>query len=299
MRRWLSLPAALVALPLIVAPALAAPPFPSQIDLPDGWRPEGITAGRGLTAYVGSLADGGIAEVDLRTGDVNADFVTSATGPAVGIDYEAGANRIWVAGGPSGEVRVYDAASGDLLETYTFEAGFINDITVAGGAAYATDSFMAQILVVPLGAGGALPDPADAFTVDIQPPFEFGAGFNANGIVEFGGWLLVPNSGTGQLFAIDPGSGESVELLPAGSITFADGLELVGSTLYVVRNQLARIDAYSIRGGLVTFLGQVPTDGLNLSVPSTVAFAGGQLWAANARFGATDNTYWITRVPLH
>ncbi|MCI0347365.1 MAG: superoxide dismutase [Chloroflexi bacterium] len=299
MRRWLSVSAALVAMPLIVAPALAAPPFPSQIDLPDGWMPEGITAGRGLTAYVGSLADGGIAEISLRTGVVDEDFVESATGPAVGIDYEAGAHRIWVAGGPSGQVRVYGASTGDLLETYAFEAGFINDITVTPDAAYATDSFMPQILAVPLGAGGSLPDPADAFTVDIQPPFVFEAGFNANGIVEFAGWLLVPKSGTGQLFAIDPQTGQSVEILPAGSITFADGLELVGSTLFVVRNQLARIDAYSIHGGLVTFLGEVPTDGLNLSVPTTAAFAGGQLWAANARFGATDNKYWITRVPLH
>ena len=33
----------------IVAPALAAPPGPSSIALPNGWAPEGITAGPGAT----------------------------------------------------------------------------------------------------------------------------------------------------------------------------------------------------------------------------------------------------------
>src|SRR5262245_37461018 len=56
-RRLAALPAAALALALTAIPALAAP-FPSRIDLPDGWQPEGITAGRGTTAYVGSLATG-------------------------------------------------------------------------------------------------------------------------------------------------------------------------------------------------------------------------------------------------
>lgn len=299
MRRSLSPIAALVAVALVTTPAAASPPFPAQIDLPDGWRPEGITAGRGLTAYVGSLADGGIAEVNLQTGDVDEDFVDNATGPAVGVDYEAGAHRIWVAGGPSGEVRVYDAGSGDLLKTYTFPAGFVNDVAVTSDAIYATDSFLPQVLVIPLGTGGALPKPADVSTVDIQPPFTYVSGFNANGIVAFGGFLIIPNSTTGQLFAVDPSDGRSVELLPAGSVTFADGLELVGSSLFVVRNQLAQIDLYSIRGGAVPFVATLDTDDLNLDVPTTAAFAGGQLWVVNARFnGAADNHYWITRVPM-
>lgn len=302
MRRWLSIPAALLALPLAIGPVLAAP-GPATIDLPAGWRPEGITAGRGLTAYVGSLADGGIARVNLLTGDVEEDFVESASGMAVGIDYEAGADRLWVAGGMSGEVRVYDASSGELLAAYTFSAGFINDIVVTSSGAYATDSFIPQVLVVPLGPGGSLPEAADVFTVDIQPPFEYVAGFNANGVVAFAGWLLIPNSTTGQLFAVDPSSGRSVELLPAGSVGFADGLEMVGSTLYVVRNQLNQVDIYRLHGGALAFLGSISNDevGNTLDVPTTAAFAGGALWAVNARFNTPPGpttAYWITRLPL-
>lgn len=298
-QRLAALSAAIAALPLVAASVLAAP-FPARIDLPGGWAPEGITAGRGFTAYVGSLADGAIAEVNLRTGAVDPDFVSGVAGKiAVGLDYERGAHRLWVAGGPgpAGEVRAYDASTGTLLETYSFTAGFINDVVVTRNAVYATDSFIQQVLVIPLG-GGSLPDPAEASTLPITDDFVYEAGFNANGIVEFAGFLIVPQSNTGLLFAIDPHTGRSVEILPEGSVTFADGLELVGSTLYVVRNQLGEVAKYRILGGRVAFRGTITSD--DVDVPTTIAFAGGQLWAVNARFGTPvtpDTEYWITRLP--
>ena len=89
-----------------------------------------------------------------------------------------------------------------------------------------------------------------------------------------------------------------MRILPEGSITFADGLELVGSTLYVVRNQLDEVAVYRIRGGTVAFRGTISSSGLD--VPTTIAFAAGRLWAVNARFGTPvtpDTAYWITRLP--
>ncbi len=302
MRRLLPLAAALAGLPLLASTVLAAP-FPDTIPLANGWQPEGIASGRGLTAYVGSLRDGGITRVNLRTGDRDDEFVPSATGPAVGLEYEAGADRLWVAGGPSGEVRVYDASTGDLLETYTFDAGFINDLVATRDAVYATDSVMQQLLVVPLGAGGSLPDPADAFAMEISGELVYEAGFNANGIVELGGWLLVPQSNTGELFAIDPATGDSIRLLPDDSINAADGLELVGSTLYVSQNALNTISIWRIQGGTVTFRDAITNDDITgvMDFPATIAFAGGSMWAANARFSTPptlETPYWITRVPL-
>src|SRR5215212_9620791 len=218
MRRLFSPVAAAAAAILVASTALAAA-APNTIPLANGWQPEGIAAGHGLTAYVGSLADGGIAQVDLRTGARNDEFVASATGPAVGLEYEAGADRLWVAGGPSGEVRVYAASSGVLLKTYSFGAGrFVNDVVVTRDAAYATDSFNAELLVIPLAPGGRLPDAASAFTVALGGDWAQVAGFNANGIEAFGGWLLIPNSTTGQLFAVNPSTGEAIEVLPAHSI---------------------------------------------------------------------------------
>ena len=302
-RRLLAIPAAVLAIVLATAPAFAAAPFPARIDLPDGWQPEGITAGRGFTAYVGSLADGSIARVDLRTGVVDAEFVEGEGRMAVGIDYEAGADRLWVAGGDTGEVRVYDATTGAHLETYPVVAGFLNDVVVTRDAVYVTDSFIQQLIVIPLGSGGEVPDPADAFALPIVGDFVYGDGFNANGIVEFAGWLIVPQSGSGQLFAIDPSTGRSVEILPEGSVVSADGLELLGSTLYVVRNFANEIDILRITGGTVRQLGTITQADVaaELDIPTTIAFAGGRLWAVNARFetAPSDTTeYWITQVPL-
>ena len=65
---------------------VAAPdrPFPARIDLPDGFQPEGIAIGPGATAWLGSLADGDIYRVSLRTGEGS--VVVPGTGtPAVGL----------------------------------------------------------------------------------------------------------------------------------------------------------------------------------------------------------------------
>ena len=102
--------AALVAVAMLAAPAAAAS-FPATIQLPDGWQPEGITDGTGTTAYVGSLADGAIASVDVRTGDAEPLAAGAAGRVTVGLDYEDGAHRLWAAGGATGEVRAHDAAT--------------------------------------------------------------------------------------------------------------------------------------------------------------------------------------------
>jgi len=298
-RRLAAIPAAALALALTAVPALAAP-FPGRIDLPDGWQPEGITAGRGTTVYVGSLATGAIAKVDVRTGAVDPDFASAAAGRvSVGMDYQDGADRLWVAGGPTSQVRVYDASSGDLLQTYSFTSGFLNDVVVTRRAVYVTDSNVQQLIVIPLGNGKAVPAPSSAFTLPITGDFLYGAGFNANGIVEFGGYLIVPNSTTGQLFAIDPSTGESAEILPAGSVTAADGLELRGSTLYIIRNALGIVDVYGIRGSDLRLLRTI--QGVGTDVPTTGAIVAGRLWVVNARFLANPqptDEYWITQLPL-
>jgi hypothetical protein len=301
-RRLSALGGALGAL-LLATPAVLASSFPDEIPLAAGWRPEGIAAGRGTTAYVGSLADGGITRVDLRTGARDDEFVPSATGPAVGLEYEPGRDRLWVAGGGSGEVRVYDASSGDLLETYAFGAGrFVNDVVVTGDAAYATDSNAAELLVIPLAPGGALPAPGDTSLLPLSGDWQQVAGFNANGIEAVAGSLLVPNSTSGQLVAANPATGATVELLPAGSITQVDGILLLGSTLYVVQNRMNLVSVWRIQGDDVTSIGQITADDVPglLDVPTTIAFAAGSLWAANARFTTpptASTPYWITRIP--
>ena len=297
MARRLAPLAAIAALALVTTPALAAP-FPSSIALPDGWAPEGITDGTGTTAFVGSLSGMGIARVNVRTGEVDP-LEASAGEVIVGIDYEAGADRIWAAGG-AGEVRAYDAATGALLETYTFGPGFLNDVVVTEDAVYVTNSNIQELEVIPLPDDGSLPDPGDAFALPLTGDLVYQAGFNANGIVAFEGWLILVQSNTGLLFRVDPATGDAQAIdLGGASVAFGDGLELRGSTLFVVRNQLeqvavVRLEDDALTGRLVRTLTSP-----DLDIPTTTAFIAGRLWTVNARFGTPvtpETPYELTRL---
>ncbi len=301
MTRLLAAPfAALLTLLLLVAP-VSAHPFPARIDLPDGWAPEGITAGRGTTAYVGSLADGAIARVNLRTGDV-VPLAAGAPGRVtVGVDYERGRHRIWAAGGATSEVRAYDARTGALLQTYHLTTGFLNDVVVTRRAVYVTDSNLQQLVVVPLGRHGRLPDPSAAFTLPLTGDIQYEDGFNANGIVASHGWLILVQSNTGLLFRVNPRTGETREIdLGGASVSSGDGLEVVGSRLAVGRNALNEVDVFRLGAHLGSARLVRTLTSPDLDVPTTIAFSAGRLWVVNARFNTPPTAttpYWITRLP--
>jgi hypothetical protein len=301
--------AQLVALGLVltsVGAVAAARPWPDRVDLPNGWAPEGITAGPGTTVYVGSLANGAIWQADVRTGDGEILVEGEAGMVAVGVFYEADADRLWVAGGPTGQVRVYDASSGDLLETYVFSpAGFLNDLVVTDDAVYVTDSVFGHLDVIPLGANDTLPDPGNVEMLELGGDFELAAGFNLNGIEEARGWLIAVQTNTGLLYRIDSETGDAVIIDLGGySVTMGDGLEVHGGRLYVVRNQINTIAELKLGPRLESarLVSETTQDDLTelLDVPTTAAWVAGSLYAVNARFG-TDPTptepYWITRIP--
>ena len=284
----------------IIAPALAAPPGPSSIALPNGWAPEGITAGPGTTVFVGSLTAGGIWRGDVRTGQGAVIPGTEGT-LGVGTEYEAAANRLWVAGGGSGQVHVFDATSGELLQTYTFSpAGFLNDLVVTDDAVYVTDSSFAWLDVIPINADGSLADPADAFMLPVGGDFSLAPGFNLNGIVTSRGWLIGVQSNTGKLFRIDPSSGDATEIaLGTGvDVINGDGLEVHGRTLYVVQNQNNRVEVFALGPGLASATLQRTLTGA-LDIPTTIAWVAGATYVVNARFNTppTPTTpYAITRL---
>jgi hypothetical protein len=305
--------AALVALVLLMTVAVApvaahhnqgdgVRSLPTQINLPDGFQPEGITSS-GRNLYTGSLANGAIYKANAKTGAGRIIVPGVAGRLAVGLHIDRW-GRLWVAGGPNQTIRVYKARTGKLLRTYTFPtAGFVNDLVITRKAVYATDSFNAQLLVVPLRHGGRLAPASAAKTKALTGDIVVVPGeFNANGIVERSGRLILVQSNAGLLFRVNERTGVATKIDTGGySLANGDGLTLRGGRLYVANNNLNLIAVLNLsRNSLRARLdGEIKSAGLEQ--PTGVNVALGALWAVNARFAtpATPTTpYWITRLPL-
>ncbi len=277
--------------------------LPARIELPDGWQPEGIDS-HGRTFWSGSLADGAIWRGDLKTGRGRVVFPGVAGKAAAGVDYDPRSGHLWVAGATSPEVRVYAGRRGDLtlLRTYTFPgAGFLNDVVVTRKAVYVTDSNVQQLIVIPTGRFGRLAPQSAAFTLPLTGDIQYVANqFNANGITDVRGWLIIVQSTTGQLFRVHPRTGEAT-LIDTGAFeaTFGDGIEVRGNKLFVVRNQanLVAVLRLGRRLDSARWLKDITSPGLD--VPTTATFGLGALWVVNARFGTppTPTTeYWLSRL---
>jgi sugar lactone lactonase YvrE len=279
---------------LVFSPGVAAatPVFPTTIDLPDGFQPEGIAIGPGPVAYFGSLADGDIYRADLRTG--RGRVVSEGPGtPSVGMKTDA-RGRLYVAGGAAGNARVIDTRTGEVLASYqlTTAAAFVNDVAIVGGSAWFTDSVNPRLYRLTRGA---------VTTVPITGDLVYGPGFNANGIAPTpdGEALLVVQSNTGKVFRV-AFDGRSTQVALDYALTNGDGLLLSGRTLYVVQNRqntvaVLRLDRHASRATLVDTLTDERFD-----VPTTVAAFGHRLYLPNARFTTTpgpDVEYRAVAIP--
>ncbi len=299
---------ALTALLLIMIPVSASTStFPDIVNLPAGFRPEGIAVGRGSTFFAGSLADGRVLRGDLRTGDSEV-LVAGQDGVlSVGMYYDERSDALFVAGGSSGGARVFNASTGELLQSYQFASpgSFINDVVVTDQAAFFTNSFAAEVYKLPLGPQGSLP-PANGFVVlPLSGDWTQVAGFNANGIEASadGAWLVVVNSTVGKLYRVDPWSGVATEIdLGGESVSAGDGIRFRGSNLYVMRNNLNEIVAIDLSEDLTSGVVVDTLSNPNFDVPTTLAVFGDALYAVNAKFNTppTPTTpYEVVRVELH
>ena len=278
---------------VVVASATARTGFPETIALPNGFQPEGISIGKGVTFYVGSIPTGAVYRGNLRTGE-GAILVPGATGrAAIGVEYARG--LLFVAGGPTGKAFVYDARSGALVREVQLAVGggatFVNDVVVTKSAAYFTDSNRAVLYRLPLTRGGT--PAATAVVVPLTGDFQLVPGFNVNGIdaTPNGKTLVVVQSPTGKLFRVEPGTGVTEEIdLGGASVPNGDGLLLQGRTLYVVQNRLNRIAVVTLTEGLASGTVTRAITDPDFDVPTTIDRFGKSLYAVNARFGTPSPT---------
>jgi hypothetical protein len=104
------------------------------------------------------------------------------------------------------------------------------------------------------------------------------------------------------LFRVDPATGVGTPISTGGvSVASGDGLELRGSTLFVVRNAnelgAGAVEVFRLGPGLTSARPRGELTSLDLSVPTTGAVQAGRLWVVNARFGIPTTDYWVTGLP--
>lgn len=283
---------AAVALPIVGAASPAAAShriLPEVIDLPPGWRPEGIAIGRGRSFFVGSLRHGGIYRGDLFTGRGGVFVPGRDGGVAVGLEIDP-FGRIWACGGATGGASVYDGRSGALLASYAFGGVFVNDAVATRHGVYFTDSRAPFLYRV----RGSTVD-----TIELGPGLGDEGAFN-NGIeVLPDGRLLIVQAQADRIFAFDPRDGSSVQLdLGGASVLRGDGMVRRGDALYVCRNFFNTINRFELAGGgnSATLIREITDE--RFQIPATIDLFGPYVYAVNARFDITpepDTPYAVIR----
>lgn len=283
---------------VVTAAAAAANTFPDVIQLPTGWRPEGIEAGKEHTLYVGSIPTGAVRQIDAKTGE-SFTLVQPTTGrAATGLEYDKKNERLFVSGAGTGAAYVYDAETGAPIADYqlTTQANtFINDNVLTSDSVYFTDSRQPQIYRLPLGQHGELPAGSEVQTIPLSGDYVHDGDppntNNLNGVVATanGKWLIAVQSSTALLLRIDPDTGVANTIeLTGGDVMNGDGLLLEGQTLYVVQNFLNRVEVIHLSAdfGSGTVVGLLTDPDFN--VPTTIDKLNGRLYLPNAKFGITN-----------
>jgi sugar lactone lactonase YvrE len=265
-------------------------------------NPEGVAAGGGSgTFFVGATGDGTIYRGTLDSPTVT-EFITGATGKsAIGMKVADG--RLYVAGGTTGKIVVYDLGTRQQVASFdTGTGGFLNELVVTHrGDVFVTDSFrpiLWHVTAAQVSAGSGTPE-----QIAVGPEIAFASGFNLNGIVARGGGrrLIVVQSNTGKLFRIDLGTGASssrrIQQIDAPALPGGDGLLRDRGRLVVVQGDPAALRFLKLHGGdSRAQLVDTRTDP-TLRGPSTVARARKLLLVVNADFATSTKPFTVTGLP--
>lgn len=270
--------------------------------------PEGIAYDTSSgTFLVGSAADGTIFQGDSETSKITT-FIKGSDGEpfaTLGLKVDD-RNQLWVAGGTSGQVRVYDIRAAKQTRTISTPgegSPLLNDLVVTPSSdVYVTDSYRPTLFKI-----SAENEMAEAWLNLTGTVFEYEDGVNANGIVVTPNesYLLVVQMNTGRLYRVDIASKEVSEVdLGGETLIGGDGLVLDGQTLYAVLqtgNEIVSVDlSEDFSSGTVTSRIQDES----LAYPATAAKADNRLLVVNAQFDRMQSEegpslpFTVSSIPL-
>jgi sugar lactone lactonase YvrE len=270
-------------------------------------NPEGVAWDkRNRAFFVGATGDGTIYRGTLNNPTVSEFIAFPADSGRSSIGMKVHRGLLYVAGGATGNIYVYDLVTKATVATFaTGVGGFLNDLVVTHkGDVYVTDSFRPMLWHV-TGAQVQAGTGAPA-SIDVAPEIEFVPGaFNLNGIVkrEHGKELIVVNTENGKLFRLvltkDGSDARSIKAIRGlgTRLTGGDGMIVDRGRLVVVIGDPATLSFVKLRHhnlrGRIT---DVRTD-KRLTGPSTVARAGKRYLVVNADFATSTTPFTVSGLP--
>jgi hypothetical protein len=263
-------------------------------------NPEGIAyQARTQSFFVSITGDGAIYRGTLDS-DTIAPFIPGAAGrSAVGIKVRG--NKLYVAGGMTGTITVYDLSTKQAIATFqTGATGFLNDLVVTrNGDAWVTDSFRPTLWHVTgqqVQAGGGTPQ-----AIDVSAAFGTTPGvFHANGIVALNSHrFVVVDSTTGALQRIDVRQGvATIQAITGVTLPGGDGMIRDRGRLVVVQGgppaqlSFVKLTRSGRQGSL-----QATRTSANLRGPSTVARVRKLYLVVNADFATSTKPFTVAGLP--
>ena len=280
----------IAALAALVPAAPAGGDAQRTIALPEEFRPEGIATGKGSTFYVGSIPQGSVYRGSYRTGEGSVLVPPHEGRNHTGLKVDLRHRLLFVAGGGSKGIYVYDSKTGEDVAAYQLpDAGFVNDVVVTKRAAYFTDSQVAQLYRVGIRRDGSLTEPR---RIPLTGELQYADGFNLNGIdaLPGGRTLVVVQSVLGKLFTVNARTGVTREITIDMPVTNGDGILLRCGKLLVVQNRDNKVAVVDLDRRLESgTVSRYLTDP-SLDVPTTLAPFGRHVYAVNARFDRPDTS---------
>jgi sugar lactone lactonase YvrE len=270
-------------------------------------NPEGVAWDRrSRSFFVGATGDGTIYRGTLNNPTVSEFIAFPADSGRSSVGMKVRRGLLYVAGGATGNIYVYDLATKATVATFaTGPGGFLNDLVVTHkGDVYVTDSFRPMLWHVTdaqVQAGSGTPA-----AIGVAPKIEFVAGaFNLNGIVtrKHGRQLVVVNTANGKLFRIaltkDGSDARSIKRIRGlgTRLTGGDGMIVDRGRLVVVIGDPATLNFvklrhHHLRGRVIDVRGDKTLTG-----PSTIARAHKRYLVVNADFATSTTPFTVSGLP--
>nr|MBA3431644.1 superoxide dismutase [Actinomycetota bacterium] len=263
--------------------------------------PEGATVRPGTHRFfVGSTNGGAVFSGRLVQRAMKPFLPAGGNGRDVAVGMKASrSGLLYVTGGPTGTVFVYDIATRTLVRKFVnglaTDKTFLNDVIISrNGDAYVTDSINPVIYKIPAAAVGK----SAPRTAALEPwrrlngtTIRYGAFPNLNGIeiTRGGRFLFAVQSNTGELFRINVHNKRIREVpLEGGDLANGDGLELKGHKLFAIRNSNELLVKMSLSrhftSGKVRCIRIYPS----FRFPTTLARVAGRFLVVNSQFDKAD-----------